>query len=386
VLCVGDSFTFGIGTTAGAHSYPASLQRALAARPDGPWAVVNEGWPGRNSRDLLENLAAQLQRHTPAVVCILVGVNDTWSRPSLLPEGAEDAGRDDRGLRLRFRTGRLLTLCYAALTGREPAAVAPPSPVGSWAMIHRRIDFAADGSGSLDGQPMTWQQRGPWLEVRCPGHFHVVAHVEGDARALRLVPADAGASEIALQRLADMVDARIAAARRAVAEDNRGFAPTLLQPVLAATTDRDPWAPRLRRAALEIAAAVGDEAGQRTHGEWLRAHGEAAAGAEPAAPAAAPLQGVLGEHLRRAVALCRRHGAAPILVTYPYEWDIHAAHARVAAELGVALVETDAAFAARRTAEPSVDLFVTDGHCNDAGYRLLAQLVAVAVGAALDGR
>ena len=61
VLCLGDSYTFGMGASDFAHSYPAQLGTIIAEHDD-CWTVVNEGWPGHKSRDLLQQLDAQFER------------------------------------------------------------------------------------------------------------------------------------------------------------------------------------------------------------------------------------------------------------------------------------------------------------------------------------
>ena len=59
VLCIGDSFTFGLGASDEQHrpyptqSYPAQLQRVLDRRAPDTWHVVNRGFPGMTSRELL---------------------------------------------------------------------------------------------------------------------------------------------------------------------------------------------------------------------------------------------------------------------------------------------------------------------------------------------
>src|SRR4051812_37239704 len=53
VLCLGDSFTYGLGASDPAKSYPRQLETLLHQRGL-EWRVVNGGWPGRNSRDLLQ--------------------------------------------------------------------------------------------------------------------------------------------------------------------------------------------------------------------------------------------------------------------------------------------------------------------------------------------
>lgn len=83
VLCLGDSFTHGMGASAPAKSYPQQLEHLLQQHDPG-WRVVNRGWLGRNSRDVLTVLEESLAALRPQVVCILVGINDAWSRPAPL--------------------------------------------------------------------------------------------------------------------------------------------------------------------------------------------------------------------------------------------------------------------------------------------------------------
>ena len=119
VLCVGDSFTYGVG--AGREdSYPAQLQQVLDEEGGGDrWSVINAGFPGRNSAELLQRLPALLREHDPQYVCVLVGTNDQWSRsewelaiPALDAEGPED------GWQLRFRLGRLVQVVRPELEQR----------------------------------------------------------------------------------------------------------------------------------------------------------------------------------------------------------------------------------------------------------------------------
>ncbi len=87
ILCIGDSWTQGMGSSdLGKFSYPAVLE-GLLRQSDGPeWSVVNGGLSGQNSRDVLERLPGQLRQFKPRVVCILVGQNDYWTRPQPLPK------------------------------------------------------------------------------------------------------------------------------------------------------------------------------------------------------------------------------------------------------------------------------------------------------------
>ena len=75
ILCVGDSWTFGVESKDPARfSYPAQLQRMVDERVGKfSYRVINRGRPGLNSRLLRLRLARQLQRFKPSVVVALVG-------------------------------------------------------------------------------------------------------------------------------------------------------------------------------------------------------------------------------------------------------------------------------------------------------------------------
>ncbi len=138
VLCVGDSFTYGEGAASPEMAYPSQLQRlldgAVTSEPRISWHVINRGWPGRNSSELLQRLPGMLIRERPDYVIILIGNNNRWSHAEMtLPapqlHGASE--RDDRGWQWRWRTLRFLQLQYAAFRQRrDPSALAGPAPSG----------------------------------------------------------------------------------------------------------------------------------------------------------------------------------------------------------------------------------------------------------------
>lgn len=162
VLCVGDSYTFGIGASDADHAYPARLAAALEERSGESWSVQNGGWPGRNSRDVLRELPEQLDRFAPGWVCILVGTNDGWSRPdaALRESWFEEAA--GTGFRLEWRTPRLAALVWNGWRERRRAAALAPHDVsaaerataprvleaeliGSWQIGARIARFEGDG-------------------------------------------------------------------------------------------------------------------------------------------------------------------------------------------------------------------------------------------------
>jgi lysophospholipase L1-like esterase/tetratricopeptide (TPR) repeat protein len=114
VLCVGDSWTHGMGTSdAAQHSYPSVLERVLRERTKQDWSVVNGGQSGQNSRDVLLRLQSQLDTVKPKVVCVLVGRNDQWSAPDEVPQGDSEASFST--YRFRWRLPRLFAWTFDSL-------------------------------------------------------------------------------------------------------------------------------------------------------------------------------------------------------------------------------------------------------------------------------
>jgi lysophospholipase L1-like esterase len=112
VLCVGDSFTWGLGASGDAFSYPAQLQVELAARGS-DWQVVNGGWPGRSSEELAVQLSKQLDQHAPRHLVVLIGTNDSWKTARRVTLEQCLDGEKDRSFPLVWRTGQLLALVSA---------------------------------------------------------------------------------------------------------------------------------------------------------------------------------------------------------------------------------------------------------------------------------
>ncbi|MGE0142751.1 MAG: GDSL-type esterase/lipase family protein [Planctomycetota bacterium] len=182
VLCVGDSFTFGLGATDSNNAWPAAAERAFAAlRPERPLRFSNLGWPGSNSAAVLGRLPRQLEAERPRYVCILVGYNDFWS-----DERSEESSES---FPIEFRTLRLFRMIGAWLAGGPPSrasssesegATPVSSPVslprqdapfrGAWHHGSAWIDFLDDGRVVSNGGelPVAWfhDAGAIWLEMR----------------------------------------------------------------------------------------------------------------------------------------------------------------------------------------------------------------------------
>ena len=116
VLCMGDSFTYGIGATSG-NAYPDQLERLLnKGRKDAPYVVINGGIAGANSAMTLAALPEYLEAVKPALVTVMIGGNNLtnfYGYSSYLaesrPHGAASWGVGDALHKVRvYRLSHLL--------------------------------------------------------------------------------------------------------------------------------------------------------------------------------------------------------------------------------------------------------------------------------------
>lgn len=119
ILCVGDSFTYGLGTSRG-EAYPAYLQRILDQRlGKGSARVYNCGIPGQNSSQARDRFISQLDDIKPKAVVILIGHNNFWNYNNLHLEGTQ-ARWNLRAERIigRFKTYQLFKIIVSGLINR----------------------------------------------------------------------------------------------------------------------------------------------------------------------------------------------------------------------------------------------------------------------------
>ncbi|MBN2120937.1 MAG: tetratricopeptide repeat protein [Candidatus Omnitrophica bacterium] len=94
ILCLGDSFTLGIGAGR-SEDYPRQLETLLRENKRGlKFQVVNKGIGGQNSSELLYSLDKDLDRYSPDLVVLMIGMNDghntrlhDWARGQLTWRG-----------------------------------------------------------------------------------------------------------------------------------------------------------------------------------------------------------------------------------------------------------------------------------------------------------
>jgi len=171
VLCIGDSYTWGIGADDPQKCYPARLEADLRAATGRAWRVENGGWPGRDSGQALRALPAQLDRVHPAVVCMLVGINDFWSHPKLATVATVGSSEHHAAGGFEPRTLRLVKLIRHAWSERAsaptPLAAAPADPpfVGVWMSAGGVCRFDRDGRFFGHGGDGRWILRDAVIRV-----------------------------------------------------------------------------------------------------------------------------------------------------------------------------------------------------------------------------
>lgn len=204
VLCLGDSFTFGLGATDPAHAWPSVAARRLEDRGE-PAVFANAAWPGSNSRDVLAGMGARLREWQPDLVYLLVGTNDRWSRPDPLPDGAEQDAAPRR-FPWRLRSLRLLRLIAQPrataggdVAGADPREVDGPAPaapgedgsrapfLGEWQIGPHGVVFEPDGRLLVAGTILYWVAAGDEIRVRTADEdaFAMAWRREGDVLRLR---------------------------------------------------------------------------------------------------------------------------------------------------------------------------------------------------------
>ncbi|MEO0480549.1 MAG: SGNH/GDSL hydrolase family protein [Planctomycetota bacterium] len=341
VLCLGDSFTYGIGAEdEKTGSYPAHLQQILEERAPGRYQVVNRGWPGLNSRKILRYLASDLDEVKPDTVVLLCGVNDRWSRPERLDlaevsSEAAPSGRG-RGFEWKLRTPRLVQMIF------------------DWASPEPKVGAAEKDQAIVELSKA--------IEV-----------FEQDGDEPQLLEE--------IRRLAD----RIAVER--------------LHEVFG--QDRQASGDRRERAADLVAAELGYE---RRGFHWRSLDGSSWVAVvtpelDESYDALLSVLQVWRDHLEQLVTLCREREIEVVFLTYPHQFELldpetlepvqeafprwaktltfpTRAIQRRGTELNVPVVETLGPMQLAAEGRDHRDFFVADAHCTSAGYRVMAGLVA----------
>jgi hypothetical protein len=407
VLCLGDSFTFGVGASTRSLSYPAQLERCLGSRVTlgGPsWRAVNRGWPGMNSAELLHRTPGYLKEIDPDYVCILIGRNNRWNR-------AEPGGPRSDDWRWEVRTFRFLAILWANLTeGDDVRETGNPGiqeadrlfREGALDKARECLDALRPGvraSGSSEDATRFTEilyrlhddeaiveeclyhieKHGPsgplcYMLIKPLGRLgrfeealrradEAMACVENERKKVPILRARAWIHlkmDQARSALEDILTAYALHKNDGLLEDNllqvaMNSRKSLLD--LPEVVRSMAYDPALGNRVQEVAHAV--LTGREVHGKESEFHRK------------------LMEDLVELVALVRAHGAQPVLLTYPERVrEVDDCIRALSGQEGVPLVNLIPVFRKQINAKGRSKYFITDGHCTDEGYRLMSLQVA----------
>lgn len=107
VLCVGDSFTWGIGAPAD-KSWPAQMQALLDAHYPGQYAVLNRGMAGANSTQALEPLQEQIDALRPNLILACTGSSNVCANQYGAPHASKSSSSAFSDALFRLRVYKLV--------------------------------------------------------------------------------------------------------------------------------------------------------------------------------------------------------------------------------------------------------------------------------------
>ncbi|MFH1778048.1 MAG: GDSL-type esterase/lipase family protein [Candidatus Omnitrophota bacterium] len=124
ILCLGDSFTYGLGADQ-EYSYPAQLEKLLNYNnPERKFQVFYLGINGLSSSIVANNLRTNIEKYRPNILLILTGANDHWNlHQSNILEVLNDKKINQRVIKIKkflynFKTFRLIQTVADKITHR----------------------------------------------------------------------------------------------------------------------------------------------------------------------------------------------------------------------------------------------------------------------------
>src|SRR5262249_22930126 len=121
LVTLGDSNTYGLYLRDRSAAYPTMLERLWNETPGAPpIEVLNLGFPGTNSSQVLNTFPEMLATLHPDIVTVMVGANDLWT----VPEPTNLAPLQTWGWRLRillWQTSRVYRAFYMLQRAFGPA-------------------------------------------------------------------------------------------------------------------------------------------------------------------------------------------------------------------------------------------------------------------------
>jgi lysophospholipase L1-like esterase len=346
VLCVGDSFVYGLGSEDG-RGMCEHLQELLDERwGAGVASVHNEGVPGFNSSQAADRLGAWLDAYEPDALVLLVGHNNSWNFNDLHLEAAGVGSGMGLARSLgRLRLVRLLRLVTRYDQGGEAEGVGVDPDLQAWSHAARKASKKEKAGREAAA-----------LEQRLAEHPDDVYSMLRLALAREAAGDQAGADALR-QRARELDSGSVGALEQAQRRIERFHQQQ-------SERGEDAYLKENPAADAALRRAIGqDLPPERLADEQRRV-----------------LDAVLRSDLGAMATQARDHGTAVLLVGYPQYKPANDVIAASAAELGLAWVDQQAAFEQRLAGRDDLSpWFLLDSHCTSAGYRIMAESLLPAV-------
>ena len=348
VLVCGDGSVSEEGLASREEAWPARVAaRARALHSE--LRIVAGAASGRDSHDVATRLQRQLDVERPRFVYLRVGVEDLRAGRAAPITDEELPGRA-APFRVEFRTLRALRDAWEALFCGDAI-----DPTGIWHSGGVAVEFGANGRLRLGPAEGLWERSGDGLQITLPGAAPIEVTLTRTASGIDLsgafpggqlsLVAGAPARDAAGEARALLDRGEFAEARWVLTTAAESSAPDA--DALAALVELDRREGRREDAARHLAqlktlAGVSPTAAAA----FARAEAASSAAADavpaPAAEERARRAAVLRGNLARIVALCRFHGAEPILLGPLEAPEALAVCEAVATEGAVALLRSTA--------------------------------------------
>ncbi|MDD4939442.1 MAG: GDSL-type esterase/lipase family protein [Candidatus Omnitrophica bacterium] len=376
VLCIGDSYTYGLGASF-EYSYPRQLEQLLKADGRGKKITVqNLGSPGGNSFRILKILRENIPKYNPHIVIVMVGMNNNWNLEGMerfRQKGILNSIKSRvYDLRL-YKLWEILSLGWEkkaaknAEDGRQYNATDPESEAYVEKMkIYKekgQIDLALQETRNmLEKYPNSCSSNAQFaLFLREAGDYD--SAIQYAEKALKYAPDDPRHNAyIHLELLYDyMAKKDWGSAREEI--DLVLPEPALIQSALIelknicdAGTGLDfvKEAESLRESIFRIHGRKGAEILEAFI--YLQKNREQKIK-------------IIKEDLAQLMRISRENNIKMILMTYPHIDDANGAARKIASQFEVPLIDNEFEFQGRMDKE---GLFNFDGHCNAKGYKLIA--------------
>lgn len=342
VLCVGDSFVYGLGSEddRGMCEY---LQVLLDERwGPGVASVHNQGIPGINSSQAHDELVGWLEAVHPQVLVLLVGHNNSWNFNDLhLDQVVGGQGLGVARAMGRLRLVRLLRLVtrYDERQDRPLAEAEDDPELRAWSKTARKVT-----KEQWSGQEIQF------LRDRLrehPGDVYSMLRL-----ALALDGTGQPAEAVVWRQWAQEVDPQAVARLQA---DQKRIEAFHQERAGQGQDDHLVEHPSADAALYRAITLGGSEDGLVDQQRLI-------------------LDAVLRSDLAQMAATAQQQGAAVLISGYPQPKGANEALEQTARELGLGYVDQQAGFAERLAGQDDLSpWFVLDGHCTSAGYRIMAE-------------